>query len=244
MALSPRLHVNERVDTVYKDWIEPDLRKYTWQVAQDTLAEERAKGFDEEPIVITDGRYRADPRQVKLYGKIEFVARQNVADAVKWILAELVRRSPYLGTQPYIYRDSHVVMVNGASISDLRQLENLRPGDKVQIVNTVPYARKIEGATAAKEKVNKRTGKVTRQARAKRRGSSSAARNGVYRPVYAIAKQRFGRVMFVDYKMVRLDLGVRVWGKQGGGKNARRVLRDQVYPAIQISQGRAITGYN
>lgn len=237
MALRP--HLNERVDLLYKDWIEPDIAKFTWQVAHDALQEEVARGFDAEPIVITDGTYRRDPRTVKPFGRIEFVARANLADAVEWILAELVQRSPHLGTRPYIYRDSHVVMVNGASITDLARLRTLKPGDKVQIVNTVPYARKIEGATGAKEKINRRTGKVARHARARRRGISASARGGVYRPVFAIAKQKFGRAMFVDFKMVKLDLGVKVWGQQGGSSK-RRVQRDQVYPAIQLTMGRAV----
>ena len=248
MALSP--HVSDRIDTVWKDWLEPDLREFTVQVAEDVLREEVARGFDAEPVVITDGRYRADYRNVKLFGKIEFAARQNVADAVRWIIAELYARSPYKGTQPYVYRSSFVVMVNGAAI-DWKGLDNLRPGDKVQIVNTVPYARKIEGATASKK-----TG------RKKRKPSSRQAPGGVFRPVVAIAKRRYGRVMFIDYKMIPLKhLGVKVWGQQGGvgsrsGKAMKaryaagdrsmiaRVQRDQVYPAIQISQGRAISGYN
>ncbi len=47
--------------------------------------------------------------------------------------------------------------------------------------------------------------------------------------------------MFVDFKCVPLNLGVKVWGDQGGryGKNGvkgtvKRVQRDQVYPALQF----------
>jgi len=53
--------------------------------------------------------------------------------------------------------------------------------------------------------------------------------------------QRYGRSLFVDFKYVKLDTGVKVWGDQGGGyrtsgtkRTVKRVLRDQVYPAIQI----------
>ena len=41
---------------------------------------------------------------------------------------------------------------------------------------------------------------------------------------------RFGKALFFDFKYVNLNIGIKVWGKQG----ARRVQRDQVYPALQF----------
>ena len=88
-----------------------------------------------------------------------------------------------------------------------------------QIVNPQPYARKIEGATASKK-----TG------RAKRRGISRKARAGVYRPVLRALVNRYSKSMFFDFKYVKLNTGVKVWGKSG----SKRVQRDQVYPALQF----------
>lgn len=192
--------------------------------AEEALKSNVARGFDKEPVVITDGRPRQDYRGVKLFGVIEFAARPVMKDAVTFALHELARISPRL-TGRYIR--SHAVLVNGSEVQgDIEAaLSAVKPSDRVQIVNTVPYARKIEGATASKK-----TG------RAARKGSSRQAKGGVYRVVHRLLLQRFGRTMFFDYRMVKLNLGVKVWGAQGGGRpgTRRRVQRDQVYPAIQF----------
>ncbi len=211
--------------------------------AEEALRSNVARGFDNEPVVITDGRPRQDYRGVKLFGVIEFAARPVMKDAVTFALHELARISPRLTGR---YVRSHAVMINGGEITgDIdAALAAVKPGDRVQIVNTVPYARKIEGATASK-----RTG------RGARKGSSRQAKGGVYRVVHRLLLQRFGRTMFFDYRMVKLNLGVKVWGAQGGSRQRtkhrldqpsgrRRVLRDQVYPAIQFfikDTGRAAT---
>ena len=76
--------------------------------------------------------------------------------------------------------------------------------------NPLPYARKLEGATA-----NKKTG------RGKRKAASKQARSGIYRVVHRAMASRFGRSLFVDFKYVKLDSGVKVWGDQGGGRGKR-----------------------
>lgn len=179
-------------------------------------------GFDQQPVVITDGVPRRDYRQVKPFGKIEFARRANMAEAALWILDQLQRRSPVLTGR---YVSSHTVMINGQEITGNIREALMRVGgaDRVQIVNPQPYARKIEGATA-----NKRTG------RGKRRAISRQARSGVYRVVHRAALQRYGRTIFADFKYVNLNLGVKVWGMSGGSKSAKRVQRAQVYPAIQL----------
>jgi hypothetical protein len=112
-------------------------------------------------------------------------------------------------------------MINGAEVEGnvWGALRNVRPTDRVQIVNPQPYARKIEGATA-----NRRTG------RGKRAALSRQARSGVYRVVLRALVNRFGKALFFDFKYVKLNTGIKVWGKRG----ARRVQRDQVYPALQF----------
>lgn len=205
------------------------IRKVTIETAENVLREEVAKGFDNEPVVVTDGVPRRDYHGVRIGGKIEFIRRPQMADAVLWALDELRKRSPVLTGR---YVSTHTVMINGAEIGGdiAAALRNVKPTDRVQIVNPQPYARKIEGATA-----NKKTG------RGKRRASSKQARSGVYRVVLRALVQRFGRSMFFDYKLVKLNLGVKVWGDQGGRFNrhgakgrVKRVQRDQVYPALQF----------
>lgn len=211
------------------------VQQQTIAIAERELAKEVARGFDASPVVITDGTPRRDYRRVKPFGKIEFARRQSVLDAVLWAIDRLREVSPIGPPEHGHYRDDHVVMINGQQITgDLRAaLTSVRPGqDRVQIVNTRPYARKIEGATAS-------------GARSARRPLSRQAPGGVYRKVQRELLQRFGRVMFFDYTMVKLNLGVKVWGAVGGGrrkvngkwvsqKPRERALRDQVYPALQF----------
>lgn len=203
------------------EWVKAN----TIDIALKELSNEVRKGFDNEPVVITDGVVRRAPEQVKPFGKIEFVARTTIADAVMWALAELIRRSPIGPAKDGHYKDDHVVLINGAEAKgNIRvALQKVKAGDRVQIVNTRIYARKLEGATARKK-----------SGRARRRASSRQAPGGIYRPVLRSIVQRWGKSVYVEFKYVKLNLGVKVWGKQGGGKNRAKVQRDQVYPALQF----------
>ena len=197
------------------DWI----KAATIETAERVLREEVARGFDNEPVVITDGMPRRDYLQVKPFGRIEFAARTSMAEAVRWALTELQKNSPVLTGR---YASSHTVMINGAEVEGniWVALRNVQPTDRVQIVNPQPYARKIEGATA-----NRRTG------RGKRAALSRQARSGVYRVVLRALVNRFGKALFfANFKYVNLNTGIKVWGKRG----TRRVQRDQVYPALQF----------
>jgi hypothetical protein len=213
------------------------IKANTVDIAERALKAEVGRGFDSQPDIITDGVLRRDYALVKPFGKIEFVARTSIADAVLWTLTELQKKSPVLTGR---YASSHIVLINGAEITgNIRTaLMAVKPGDRVQVVNTQPYARKLEGATA-----NRKTG------RGKRKPSSRKAPGGIYRPVLRALVQRWSKSILADFKYVKLNLGVRVWGDQGGrykkigkGRGAKwvkvgkvkRVQRDQVYPCIQI----------
>ncbi len=194
------------------------VKENTIAVAERVLQEEVRRGFDSQPVVVTDGMPRRDYLQVRPFGRIEFVARTSMAYAVRWALTELQKKSPVLTGR---YASSHTVMINGAEVlgNIWVALRNVQPTDRVQIVNPQPYARKIEGATA-----NRRAG------RGKRAALSRQARSGVYRVVLRALVNRFGKALFFDFKYVNLNTGIKVWGKRG----TRRVQRDQVYPALQF----------
>jgi hypothetical protein len=204
----------EQLGRSIADWV----KAATIDTAERVLREEVARGFDTEPVVITDGMPRRDYLQVKPFGRIEFAARTSMVEAVRWALTELQKKSPVLTGR---YASSHTVMINGAEVQGniWGALRNVRPTDRVQIVNPQPYARKIEGATA-----NRRTGRGMRAA------LSRQARSGVYRVVLRALVNRFGKALFFDFKYVNLNIGIKVWGKRG----ARRVQRDQMYPALQF----------
>lgn len=220
------------------------VKDTTIEVAERELKAAVGQGFDNEPVVITDGMPRRDYKDVRPFGKIEFVARHDLAEAVRWALSELQRRSPVLTGR---YASSHIVLLNGKEIEGniwdtLRKAKN--GTDRVQIVNTQPYARKIERATASKK-----------SGRRARKALSRQARSGVYQPVLRALVNRFGRSMFFDFKYVKIESGVKVWGAAGGRgaplsdrqivrgpggrikgwtRPGRTVQRDQVYPALQF----------
>lgn len=225
----------EQMGRTIGEWV----KAATIDAAETALREEVAKGFDNEPVVITDGMPRRDYQQVKPFGKIEFAARANMLEVIMWANARLYALSPVgLPPDPHPghYRRSHLLMVNGQEVTGnwALALRELKPGDRVQLVNPLPYARKLEGATASR-----RTG------RKKRRPSSRQAPQGIYRVLVAELIQRYGRSMFFDYKLVPLNLGVKVWGAVGGGRRKvkgkwvdrqprGRARRAQVYPAVQF----------
>lgn len=227
------------------------VKSQTVAVAERALIEEVGKGFDSEPVVVTDGIPRRDYHDVRPFGVIQFIARPRRTEVVLWAYEELVRITP-VGRgpdrrpgHPGFLRSSHLILINGEQIvGDVKAALDAAPADaRVQIVNTAIYARKIEGATSSR-----RTG------RGRRKASSRQAPGGVYRVVLTRLVQRYGRSMFFDFKYVKLNTGAKVWGLQGGARNAKealagrhalrkKVLRDQVYPALQffIKPGTGLT---
>ena len=67
---------------------------------------------------------------------------------VDFALTTLREHSPVgSGADPHpgLYRDSHLVFLNGHVVQDVG---NFRPGDQINISSPVPYARKIESGSA------------------------------------------------------------------------------------------------
>ncbi|MGE0574064.1 hypothetical protein [Reyranella sp.] len=220
-----------QLDRSIGEWVQANMQDL-WPRA---LTAEVRRGFDPQPVVITDGVVGRDPKQVRPFGKIEFVARADIADLVMLAHAELVRRSPIGPEEGGHYRDDHRLLINDVEVKGPWRpaLQRVRGGDRIQLVNVRIYARKLESATA-----NQRTG------RQRRRGSSRQAPGGIYRPVLRMIVQRYSRSVYVDYKLVKLNLGAKVLGQVGGrrkikgrivdGPKRPKVLRDQVYPALQL----------
>lgn len=231
----------EQMGRSIAEWVKAE----TIKAAFDVLPREVRKGFDNEPVVITDGVVRRDPRQVKPFGKIEFVARTNVADAVMWALTELQKKSPVLTGR---YASSHTVMINGAEVKgNIRSaLQKVKAGDRVQIVNPQPYARKLEGGVEgdrlsyAQSQFGFGGGGSNKkylrslEARQGRTRSGKRRRTATYKPTLRKVVQRWGKSVYVEFKYVKLSLGVKAWALKGGGKNRSKGRRDIVYPALQF----------
>jgi len=207
------------------EWVKAN----TIEVAERALREEVGRGFDNKPVVITDGVPRRDYTQVRPFGKIEFTRRPQMADAVLWALDQLRQKSPLRSGR---YVQSHAVLLNGAEITgDLRSaLAAVKETDRVQIVNPQPYAKKIEGRRA-----RSRGRGANRVKTSAVEGLSRQAPRGVYeRVVLPLLVRRYGRSMFFDFKYVKLNTGLKVKGYQGGGASRKRIMRDHVYPSLNF----------
>lgn len=199
------------------------------RAGESALHEEVARGFDNQPIVVTDGVPRRDYNQVRPFGKFEFIRRPVMADAVLWALDQLRKKSPVKSGR---YVQSHTVMLNNAEIQGnvALALRNVQDTDRVQIVNPQPYAKKIEGRKARSK--GRGANRVKIEAFA---GLSPQAPRGVYeRVVLPMLVRRYGRSMFFDFKYVKLNTGGKVRGFQGGGANRKRIQRDAVFPSLQF----------
>lgn len=187
-----------------------DIRAVTIAVSYQVLKEEQGHGFTKDPRVVVDSRkFDAPVESVKPFGRVEFLERAELSAIVEFIWKTLVQRSPYKTGR---YSDSHLIMVNGKEV-DYNNLV-VKPTDKVQIVNTQPYARKIE------------------------RGLSDQAPTGVYRVVVNLARRKYGKLAFIQMKYVNLNLGVTIPGRRTLKdkllrRDAGRVA--QFYPCIQIT---------
>jgi hypothetical protein len=81
----------------------------------------------------------------------------------EFALETLRRLSPVGPPEGGHYRDSHQLFVNGQAVESLH---NLKPGDKIVISNTMPYARKIEVGSmkmSVPPQVYERAVRLTRQ---------------------------------------------------------------------------------
>lgn len=203
-------------------FFDADIRKAHIRIVHQDLPREVRRGFDRQPVVVTDGVRLRDYLDVRPFGRIEFLRREGLRKVVEYAYAELVRLSPRGPDENGHYSETHVVLLNGVGLetSRLEVLNDVKPGDKVQIVNTMPYARKIEGARA-----NRRKGWQGR------RGQSRQAPGGVYRKVQLDVTRRFGGTVFVDYRLEQLQIGMlmaRTKGKARVGKGF------YTYPVLQF----------
>ncbi len=209
------------------------VKAFTIKTFEDVLAREVRKGFDRQPILITDGVLGKDYVNVRPFGRIEARARTQLGDAVQWLLDELRRLSPVLSGR---YRDSHVVVVDNQVVTNLN---SLKAGEPVKIVNIQPYAGKIEGRDAW-TRWEVRGGKNSRRAKRKAQGWkksqmqgwSSQAPNGVYRVAIRSLSKKFGRSIVAMYEPQVLPVSVRstvTVKRRDTGKS-----RAQVYPTVVL----------
>lgn len=205
--------IDQWVNVTVSELLSPDARskavasfaRVQFRAAQDT---NRAALGNEPPFEqFVDGRKGAMLESVNPdKGRIVFEF-ELVGDVVKWIMTELIRRSPRgpaggAGT----YREQHALLVDGVEMPIRGEMP---VGSEFMIVNTTPYARKIEiGTTKAG------------------RPFVINAEPRLYDRVSHEAAARFSRVAKISYTFRPLAGGARVRGRSGP--------RDMRYPTIFV----------
>lgn len=214
MAVTVRVKPVERIIRAKIDAaLSPQARqKVIAKVAREKLAEaqevnRRALGRVPEHETIVNGR-RGAPLESAHPDAGTIVFRfKLVTDVLAWIMAELIRRSPVgppggAGT----YREAHVLLADGVEVT---LTDSLPSAAEYVVINTMPYARKIEiGRTK------------------KGRAFVIHAEDRLYDRVSLEAAQRFSNLVRISYTFRPLVGGVKVRTKSG--------RRDMRYPAIIV----------
>lgn len=139
-----------------------------------------------------DGREGAPFDAVKPDGII-FIKFQELGWIVREIVAALMLASPIGPPEHGHYMDDHHVYVNGAKV-EVEDLDAIPNDAEVVVVNTRPYARKIEGGRMRRNKAQRQRGETKR-----RPGLSAQAPNGVYEITGDAMRRRFGNLVYIHF---------------------------------------------
>lgn len=209
-----------------------DISDFIADVAIDTLEDEQTRGWPiprSDFTTLVDNKEGRSEYDVKNAGRIEYILPTNLLEITLFVMDMLIAQSPLgkgaAANRSGRYNENHKIIVNGHMVDEM-QLKNMianpppneGKNDQVLIVNTQPYAQKIE------------------------RGESMQTPTGVYKRVAAAAKRRFGKVAFISKKSLT---AAQIPGqaktevtKRKGTKGGGPVQVAAIYPAIRISRGR------
>lgn len=208
-----------------------DIRQTQIGIAKKTLAEEQLNGFPKTGyITLVDNKETTDLTRLKPYGKIAYFAPQQLKTVAVDALNLLIQYSPLgrgsAANRTGRYFENHIVIFNKQVLTTqgslIAALNSNTPRDfsqdEILIVNTQPYARKIE------------------------RGHSDQTPKGVYKRVSNILKRKYGGIAFISQKYVAassvpgLKAAIVTRTKKTRGGAPQQVA--QAYPAIRIKRGR------
>jgi hypothetical protein len=201
------------------------------RVTQDVLEEELSRGFPKDYVEITDGRKGKPFQAVKPFGRINILAKETVSEFVRIMFEQVIQLSKVVTGQ---YIQSHVLLYNGKGVATslsqaIQWAENieLKTGDVIRLLNTAPYARRLELLGVTSRGYNRKTGKSKDKKRANR-GIIVRKPNGAYRQAYRKIRNRFKGSGKLQFKFVP---GGEIGGLTGGG---RRTFK----PKVKGQQGR------
>lgn len=176
--------------------------------AETVFREEISKGFDPDPIVRVDNRIGKSVDDVKAFGKIEYISRINIREAIEFGYEAILKRSPVVTG---IYKSQNLVFFNGRQIaSTLKELEKffdnaprIEDRDVFRFVNAAPYAHALEryGRTRQRKQPRKRK----RRGERGKRGQRVLKPNGTYKLTERALKKKF-RGLLPVFKLVPGDV--------------------------------------
>jgi len=218
------------------------MRRTLITVSHDLLKKRQAQGFEKDPVTIVDNRLNKPILQVKPFGKIEFKKRVKSLEIIVFAYKEVLKRSP---VESGNYRSSHFVFLNGtriaSTLSELLAWEKTNPkierNDFIRIVNSAPYARRLERLGVTRQRTrrvrikNKRTNSSGRV-----RSPTSLKPNGVYFLSTRAAKRKYKGNVSIYFGFIPGSLlGLTAMFKGGG--TSKRKPRTYLYPTIKIYIG-------
>lgn len=136
---------------------------------------QQATGVDIPYRTIVDGKVGASEDQVKPDNGVIVYAFDIISDSITWILTALYESSPIgSGRDPHpgLYQKSHILIADGVEVLPGTEPP---PAREYVILNTTPYARKIE------------------------HGHSKQFPDGVYESIAAIARTKFGNTSRIEF---------------------------------------------
>lgn len=223
-----------------------DILKWTKSqlitIADQVLEEEQGKGFDKNPVILVDGKKGKNISEVHPLGSIEFVSRQDFGLILPEAYQAILDLSKVLTGR---YKDSHQVTWNTATVAtDLASLKawlatgpQIKESDEIRIVNTQPYARKLElrGVTAGRTSMNKK------ERTFKRKGVTKTIvvnkPNGAYQLALRRMKSKYKNNVGIFFKFLPGSfLGLS--GSFKNGKDEKSKGRPYLYPALIFKIGR------
>lgn len=171
------------------------LREHAEQEHKRALAQNEASlGYRPEHDLFVDGMKREGLDRLTVGSRIVFEYHLLV-DVIEFVDGLLQLHSP---VRSGLYQASHMWFADDKEFD----INNVPPAEQYVVINTQPYARKIE------------------------RGLSRMAPDGVYEGVSILAKRRYGNVAYVGYGYRSLPSGaIGAWAQTASAAKLAREVR-------------------
>jgi hypothetical protein len=224
-----------------------NIKEYLIQVSKEALKEELGKGFDPKYRTFVDGKPDNNLNDVKPLGKIQFMARQDIVDAVMGIYRNIVKMSKVLKGD---YIKANMVFFNSILIADndlelktnitaIANNRTFRKDDTIRFVNIAAYARRLEtlGVVAGNMRQLGMKSDISKWKRQGKKAKWRSPPNGVYKRVADMAKRQYRVAGAIKFDLLLgNNLGIGNLSLARGFKRNTRVKggRAYLYPTIVL----------